>query len=141
MAGHEPAASRWTLLLLCVIVALESAVLVGLAVAFGNEALTEATMPAADWFVAVFCLVVAGGAGAAGVALWRGRRWGRAPVMTVQVLLGVLAVGWLGVEVTWWAVATLAVAVVAAVTLLLPSVVGVTTGTRAERPGLGARSE
>lgn len=69
--------------------------------------------------------------GGAGRALLQGHRWGRAPVMTVQILLVVLAVGWLGVEVAIWSVGVLALAVVTAALLLVPAVVSWTTaGTR-----------
>lgn len=88
----------------------------------------------------VFLIVLALGltvlmAGAAR-ALLRGRRWARSPVMTVQVLLVVLAGGWLGVEVAAWSVGVLVLAVVTAVLLLLPPVVAWTTGGAAgSRPG------
>jgi hypothetical protein len=88
----------------------------------------------------VFLAVLAAGMGAllggAGRALLQGHRWGRAPVMTVQILLVVLAIGWLGVEVAPWSVGVLVLAVVTGGLLLVPAVVGWTFGTTGERePG------
>lgn len=85
----------------------------------------------------VFLAVLAAGMGAllggAGRALLQGHRWGRAPVMTVQILLVVLAIGWLGVEVAPWSVGVLVLAVVTGGLLLVPAVVGWTFGTPGER--------
>lgn len=82
----------------------------------------------------VFMAVLAAGIGAvlagAAVGLLRGRRWGRAPVMTVQILLVVLAVGWVGVELAAWSVVVLAVAGATGVLLVLPPVVAWTAGDR-----------
>lgn len=89
----------------------------------------------------VFLAVLAAGTGAllggAGRALLQGHRWGRAPVMTVQILLVVLAVGWLGVEVALWSVGVLVLAVVTGALLLVPAVVGWTFGAAGERPPAG----
>ncbi|QZN87607.1 hypothetical protein K5O09_13440 [Cellulomonas sp. C5510] len=83
----------------------------------------------------VFLAVLAAGAAAvlagAALGLLRGRRWGRAPVMTVQILLVVLAAGWVGVELAAWSVVLLAVAGTTGVLLVLPSVVAWTAGERA----------
>lgn len=79
----------------------------------------------------LFLVVLAAGAAAvlagAGRALLRGHRWGRAPVMTVQILLVVLAVGWLGVEVAAWSVGVLVLAVAVGGLLVTPAVVAWTT--------------
>ncbi|WP_343035301.1 hypothetical protein [Cellulomonas septica] len=85
-------------------------------------------------FLVAFCVGIAALLALAARGLWAGRRWARSPVMTWQVLLVVLAVGWLGQEVTAWAVAVLAVAVAVGVLLLLPSVVAAT----AHRPADGS---
>ncbi|VEH33797.1 Uncharacterised protein [Cellulomonas fimi] len=87
-------------------------------------------IPAATVFLVVFCAGVATLLVLAARALWNGRRWARSPVMTWQVLLVVLSVGWLQVEMTPWALAVLAVAVVLGVLLLLPQVVAATSQTR-----------
>lgn len=81
----------------------------------------------------VFLVALAAGVAAllvgAGRALLRGRRWARSPVMTWQILLVVLSVGWIGSEAGPWAVGVLAVAVAVGVGLLLPPVVAWTTAT------------
>lgn len=113
----------------CVLVLLESVVLAGLGVAFlvslvrGTSALAAPTA-----FLVAFCWGVAALLVLAARGLWAGRRWARSPVMTWQVLLVVLAVGWLGQEVTLWAVLVLAGAVAVGVLLLLPPVVAATAG-------------
>lgn len=85
------------------------------------------SMPGPVVFLIVLAAGVAAVLGGAGRALLQGHRWGRAPVMTVQILLLVLAVGWLGVEVAVWSVAVLALAVVVGGLLVTPTVVAWTT--------------
>ncbi|WP_205693658.1 hypothetical protein [Cellulomonas sp. IC4_254] len=85
------------------------------------------SMPGPVVFLIVLAAGVAAVLGGAGRALLQGHRWGRAPVMTVQILLVVLAVGWLGVEVAVWSVAVLALAVVVGGLLVTPTVVAWTT--------------
>jgi hypothetical protein len=110
-------------------VLLQAAVLVGLAVGFSADLVRGRTQLAgATLFLVVFTLALAAALVLAARALWRGRRWGRAPVLTWQLLLVVMAVGWIRAEPTVWAAAILASAVVVIVTLLLPRVVSVTTG-------------
>ena len=58
--------------------------------------------------------------------LWAGRRWARSPVMTWQVLLVVMAVGWLSSDPAWWAILVLVSALLIGVGLLLPPVVAAT---------------
>jgi hypothetical protein len=115
----------------CVLVLLEAALLVGVGIAFGAELVRGASVPGAAAFLLAFMLGVAAVLVAASRGLWRGRRWSRSPVLTWQLLLVVLAFGWLGVEPTWWAGLVLVVAVVVGVGLVLPSVVAATTGTTA----------
>ncbi|GIG22889.1 hypothetical protein Cch01nite_36130 [Cellulomonas chitinilytica] len=117
------------LVVVCALVAVEAIAFLGLGVAFVVD-LTRgnATLPAATVFLALFALAVAALLGGASRGLWRGRRWARSPVMTWQILLVVMSLGWLGVEASVWAVAVAVVAVVVAVGLLLPSVVAATTG-------------
>ena len=89
----------------------------------------DAALPGAMVFFAAFCLLVAVVLVQASRALLSGRRWARSPVITWQVLLGVMAVGWLGVEFTVAAGAVLLAAIAITVCLLLPAAVAFTTGT------------
>jgi hypothetical protein len=54
-------------------------------------------------------------------------------VLTVQILLVVLAVGWLGSGVAAWFVVVLVLAVVTAVLVVVPPVVAWTAGGAGER--------
>src|SRR5690625_3094238 len=59
--------------------------------------------------------------GAAGWALWQGRRWGRGPVVTWQLLVLAVAFTALG-EAEWWAsVLPIVIAVVVLVGVLAPA--------------------
>ncbi|AEE46658.1 hypothetical protein [Cellulomonas fimi] len=119
------------LVVACVLTLLESVVVGAMGVAFLVDLVRGRTViPAATVFLVVFCAGVATLLVLAARALWNGRRWARSPVMTWQVLLVVLSVGWLQVEMTPWALAVLAVAVVLGVLLLLPQVVAATSQTR-----------
>lgn len=84
-------------------------------------------MPAASLFLVAFAAGVALLLLLAARGLWRGRRWARSPVIMWQILLVVLAVGWLTAEPTTWAVVVLVVAVLTGAGLLLPAVVAATT--------------
>jgi hypothetical protein len=81
-------------------------------------------MPAASAVLAVIALGLAAALALVGRALWRGgRRWARSPALTVQVLLGAMAVaGWTTTPQPWPAVA-LAVAVAVVAALLVPAAV------------------
>ncbi len=118
------------LVVVCALVLLEAITALALGVVFVVD-LTRgnAAVPAASVFMALFAFGVAALLTGAARGLWRGRRWARSPVMTWQILLVVMSLGWLGVEASVWAVAVTLVAVVVAVGLLLPSVVAATTGT------------
>jgi len=119
------------LLLVCLLVLVEAAAFVGLAIAWVVDLVRGVSeLPAATVFLAVFGLGVAALLVASARGLWNGRRWARSPVMTWQILLVVLTVGWLGVEVSAWALLVLAGAVLVGVCLLLPSVVAATVGQR-----------
>ena len=91
------------LVVVCVLVLLEATLLVGVGIAFGAQLVRGASVPGAAVFLLVFMLGVAAVLVASTRGLWRGRRWARSPVLTWQLLLAVLAFGWLGVEATWWA--------------------------------------
>lgn len=123
---------------ICLLVLLEAALLVGLGVAFAVELVRGAQLPAAMVFLVVFLLGVAAVLGASARGLWRGRRGARSPVITWQLLLVVLSIGWLQVEASAWAVAVLVGALVIGVGLVVPSVVAATTG--AAEPAAGSGS-
>ncbi|MBO3083814.1 hypothetical protein [Cellulomonas fengjieae] len=113
---------RPVLLVVCLLVVLEAAAFLGLAVAWTTDVVRgAATMPAASLFLAAFGFGIALLLLLAARGLWRGRRWARSPVIMWQILLVVLAVGWLGAEQTVWAAAVLVIAVVVGVGLLLPA--------------------
>ena len=120
MTDRRPA----VLLVVCLLVTLEAAAFLGLAVAWAADVVRgAATMPAASLFLAAFGAGVALLLLLAARGLWRGRRWARSLVIMWQILLAVLAVGWLSVELTAWAAIVLTVAVLTGVGLLLPPVV------------------
>ena len=115
------------LLVVCLLLTLEAAAFLGLGVAWTADVVRgTATMPGASLFLAAFGVGIALLLLLAARGLWRGRRWARSPVIMWQILLVVLAIGWLGAEPTVWAVVVLVVAVAVGVGLLLPSVVAVT---------------
>ncbi|WP_421740904.1 hypothetical protein [Cellulomonas sp.] len=123
MTDRRPVA----LLVVCLLVTLEAAAFLGLGVAWTVDVLRgTATMPGASLFLAAFGAGIALLLLLAARGLWRGRRWARSPVIMWQILLVVLAIGWLGAEPTAWAVLVLVVAVAIGVGLLLPAVVAVT---------------
>jgi hypothetical protein len=117
------------LVTVCAVVVLEAALLIGVAgaylVAIARGA-SEAPGTAAG--IAGFGAVVAAALLGCARALWRGRRWARGPVLTWQVLQGATAVSALSGEQRPTALALVAVAVLGAVLLLLPSVRGATAG-------------
>jgi ABC-type multidrug transport system permease subunit len=120
------------LLVVCLLVLVEALAFVGLGVAWLVDLVRNgAELPGAVVFLVVFCLAVAALLGFCARGLWNHRRWARSPVITWQVFLVVLALGWLGVEVSVWGVAVVVVALVVGIGLLLPSVVAVTARTAA----------
>lgn len=132
-AGSRPAA----LAAVCLVVLVQAALLIGLGLAWITDLVDGASrLPGATAFLALSALGVAAALIAGARGLWRGRRWARSPVITWQLLLVVLAIGWLGAEPTVWAAAVLASAVVVAVGLLVPPVVAATSG-RARMPDGG----
>jgi len=120
----------------------EALAFLGLGVAFVVD-LTRgnADLPAATVFLALFALGVAALLAGGARGLWRGRRWARSPVMTWQILLVVMSLGWLGVEASVWAVAVAVVAVLVAVGLLLPPVVAATTGSGEDEGAAGGQGD
>ena len=131
MTDRRPA----VLLVVCLLVIVEAAAFLGLAFAWVTDVLRGgATMPAASLFLAAFGVGVALLLLLAARGLWRGRRWARSPVIMWQILLVVLALGWLGAEPTAWAVVVLVVALLIGVGLLLPSVVAASARRQDEPP-------
>jgi len=130
------------LVVVAALVALEAIACLGLGVVLVVD-LTRgnAALPAATVFMALFALGVAALLGGAARGLWRGRRWARSPVMTWQILLVVMSLGWLGVEASVWAGAVTVVAILVAVGLLLPSVVAATTGSAGSDPESGPHDD
>ena len=123
MTDRRPVA----LLVVCLLLTVEAAAFLGLGVAWTVDVLRgTATMPGASLFLAAFGVGIALLLLLAARGLWRGRRWARSPVIMWQILLVVLAIGWLGAEPTAWAVLVLVVAVAVGGGLLLPAVVAVT---------------
>ena len=115
------------LAVLCVLVVLQAGALVGMAVAFVTDLVRGVSeLPGATVFLAVFALGVAAVLVLAARGLWAGRRWARSPIMTWQVLLVVMSVGWFSADPAWWVVAVLLSALVVGVGLLLPPVVAAT---------------
>ncbi|WP_146845190.1 hypothetical protein [Cellulomonas terrae] len=123
MTGRPPP----VLLVVCLLVTLEAAAFLGLAVAWAADVVRgAATMPAASLFLVAFAAGVALLLLLAARGLWRGRRWARSPVIMWQILLAVLAIGWLGADPAVWPVVVLVVAVLIGGGLLLPSAVAAT---------------
>lgn len=109
------------------LVLLQALALAGAAVALVVLLVRGSSMPGPVVFLVLLALGAAALLAGAARALLAGRRWGRAPVMTVQIMVVVLAVGWLGVEVAPWSVGVLVLAVVTGAMLLVPAVVSWTT--------------
>lgn len=124
----RPAAAPGAVRLLAGLVLLQALAVAVIAVALVVALVRGTSMPGPVVFLTLLAAGVAAVLGGAGRALLRGHRWGRSPVMTVQILLVVLAVGWLGVEVAVWSVVVLALAVVVGALLVTPPVVAWTTG-------------
>lgn len=132
MTGRRPP----VLLAVCCLIVLEAAALAGLGLAVGAELVRgRATMPGVATFLAVCALGVAALLGLCARGLWHGRRWARSPVITWQILLVVLALGWFGSEPSLWAPVVIVIAVAIVVGLLLPAVVRATTTPGEAQPG------
>jgi len=114
---------------ICLAVLVQAAVLIGLGGAWVRDLVSGASeIPGATLFLLAFAWGIAALLIASARALWRGRRWARSPVITWQILLVAMSIGWLGVERTGWAVAVLVSGLLVTVGLLLPSVVAATAG-------------
>lgn len=113
-------------------VALETVLLAGAAAAVLVELVGGGSgSVAVSLFLVVFFLGVAAALVAAGRALWAGRRGGRAPVATWQILQGLVGITVLSAGVPWavaGGVALIVVAVTVLVLLMTRPVVEATTG-------------
>ena len=127
MTGRVPLAVR----VACALVWLQATAALVAAVALVVVLVRGAQLPGASATLAVIALAVAAALVLATVALLRGRRrWARSPVLTVQFLVGAMAVaGWTTAPAPWPAVA-LAFAVAVVVALLTPAAVAWTVPAR-----------
>lgn len=71
--------------------------------------------------LAVVLLGLAGLIGGAGWALWQGKRWGRGPVVTWQLLLLAVGISGLGGDAWWATVVPIVMALVILVGVLSPA--------------------
>ena len=122
------AARPTVLVVACLLVLVQAAALVGLGVAWATDLLRGTSqLPGAAVFLVLFAVGIAAVLVAGVRGLWRGRRWARSPVITWQLLLVVMAIGWLTADPAGWAVAVLASALAVGVGLLLPRVIAATS--------------
>lgn len=119
----RPASAPTTVRVLVALVGVQALALLAVTVGLVVALVRGTSLPGPVVFMAVLALgsgvLVAGAAR----ALLHGERWGRAPVMTVQILLVVLAIGWLQAEFAVWALGVLLLAVATGVLLLTRPVV------------------
>ncbi|GIG39587.1 hypothetical protein [Cellulomonas phragmiteti] len=111
----------------CALVLLESVALLAVAVA-GVRDLVRGAEVGPVLFLVVLALGAALLLAGAVRALWSGRRWGRGPVLTAQIMLVVTAVTWWGAGGGPVALVPVVAALVVVVALLSPRVVAVTSG-------------
>lgn len=122
------------LLVACGLVLLEALALVAAAVAGVVVLLRGADAPAVAGFLVVLALGAALLLASAARALWGGRRWGRGPVLTAQVLLVVVAATLWGAGAGPAAGAGVALGLLVAVAVLAPPVVRATAGAGGGEP-------
>lgn len=109
-------------------IAVEALALAAAAVLVLVELLTGGSMSiGVSLFLVLFAAGVAAVLGLSARGLLRGQRWARSPVATWQLLQVVVAFSWLQYDVTPWGVATMALALVVLVGLMLRPVVVATT--------------
>ncbi len=125
----SPASAPTAVRVLVGLVAVQAVALVAVTVGLVVALVRGTALPGPVVFMAVLALGMGALLAGAARALLHGERWGRAPVMTVQILLVVLAVGWLGVEVAAWSVGVLVLAAVTGALLLVRPVVAWTVDT------------
>ena len=106
------------------LVALQALVLVGFAVAWlVSIARGTAVYPQAVVGLAVFALVAAALLALCARGVWRQSAWTRAPVVTFQLLLGIMGVEWVRGDAPVVGVLAVVVAVVVVTAMLRPGVV------------------
>ncbi|QTE31313.1 hypothetical protein J4E96_04175 [Pengzhenrongella sicca] len=113
----------------CLLVLVQAAAALGLGVAWAADLVRgRVELPGATAFLALSAVAVAAILVAGARGLWRGRRWARAPIITWQLLLVVMAIGWFSADPSAWALVLLVAVVFVVVALLLPAVVAATSG-------------
>ncbi|MBO3093969.1 hypothetical protein [Cellulomonas dongxiuzhuiae] len=123
-------AGRPTMLTVACALVLVEATALAVAVVAGVVALVQGGDVAPVLFLCTLALGTAVLLVHAARALWSGRRWGRAPVVTAQVFLLVTAATWWASGGGAWAALPGVVALVVVVAVLSPRVVAVTSGGR-----------
>lgn len=119
----SPTATRWRLLAV-VLVAAQALVLVAFAVAWLVSLVRGAVeLPQAVIGLAVVALVMAAVLAGAARGVWRRAAWTRAPVITFQLLLGIMGIEWMRGDALWIGLAAVVVAVAITAALLQPGVV------------------
>lgn len=115
MTDRVPVAVR----VACVLVWLQALLALAAAAALVTDLVRGTQLAGATVALAVIALGVAAALAGAGRALLRGgRRWARSPVLTVQFLVGALAVAAWGTAPLPWPAVALGLAVVVVVALL-----------------------
>ncbi|MGY3567539.1 hypothetical protein [Sinomonas sp. RB5] len=136
---HRP----WTLAVLVAVVLLEAAVLVGFAVFYAVELLAgnAETSPGGAAFTLVLLAAFGAWLAAAGVFLWRGRRWPRSAALVAQLFALVIGVPTLTGGVVVLGIAIVVPALVALFLLFEKRVLAVTQGSTRGRNHDGAAPE
>lgn len=118
-----PAAAPWRLLAVGLL-AVQTLVLVAFGVAWLVDlARGLAEYPQTVIGLAVVTLGTAAVMAAAARGVWRRAAWTRAPVVTFQLLLGVMGLDWVRGDAVWVGVAAIVMAVAITVAILRPGVV------------------
>ncbi|MBD8060408.1 hypothetical protein IC607_15690 [Cellulomonas sp. JH27-2] len=117
------------LLVVCALVLGEAVAVAALGVAWLVDLARGGTeIPGAVVFLVVCCAGLAWLLVSAVRAVLRGRRWGRSLLLTVQIFLVLMALGWMSVGGTPWSVGAIVWGVATGVGLLTPPVVAFTGG-------------
>ena len=126
----DPARRPPLLVAVVVLVALEAALLLGVAAVYAVRAVAGLADPLLVALVTAALAVVIGGfLLLASRGLWRGRRWARAPVVTWQLLQLAVSVQAVGGGARWGGGVLLAASVAVLAGLFTPAVVRATAST------------